>query len=375
MAAAGVEVRCFNRHLGLGSAFGWANRDHRKLLSVDGRIAYVSGLCVGQQWVGDPGRHIEPWRDTGIEIQGPAIPQIEKSFADSWGLAGKPLPPHEFKFAEAIPAAGDVPVRVVASVPHSGPIYRLDQLVAALASRSIWISDAYFIGTTSYVQALRAAAQSGVDVRLLMPGANDVPVMRALARSGLRPLLEAGIRVFEWKGPMMHAKTAVADGKWARVGSTNLNWTSWLGNWELDVVIEDTRFAGHMEQMFLEDLEHSTEIVLGDHRRRPVAISSEPGHRRNRKNSNAARTAAGVMRFSHAVSAAITRRRELGPAETITMAWGALLLGAVSFVAAYWPHVVAYPAAVICAWIAVSLLIRAYRMRSAQKRERYTRGT
>ena len=112
------------------------------------------------------------------------------------------------------------------------------------------------------MQALRTAAQSGVDVRLLIPGATDIPPMRAISRAGLRPLLEAGVRIFEWNGPMMHAKTAVADGRWARVGSTNLNILSWMGNWELDVVAEDEAFAAKMERMYVDDLAYSTEIGL-----------------------------------------------------------------------------------------------------------------
>lgn len=99
------------------------------------------------------------------------------------------------------------------------------------------------------MQALSAAARDGVDVRLLVPGSSDIPIVRALSRAGYRPLLEAGVRVFEWKGSMLHAKTAVADGRWARVGSTNLNIASWIGNRELDVVIEDEAFAGQVEQM------------------------------------------------------------------------------------------------------------------------------
>src|SRR6185437_9296667 len=100
---------------------------------------------------------------------------------------------------------------------------------------------------TSYVGALCQAARDGVDVRLLVPGATDIPIAKALSRAGYRPLLEAGIRIFEWNGPMLHAKTAVADVRWARVGSSNLNLASWLGNWELDVTIEDEGFAQQVQ--------------------------------------------------------------------------------------------------------------------------------
>jgi cardiolipin synthase len=365
LAAAGVDVRGFNRP-SLSSPFGWANRDHRKLLSVDGRIAYISGLCIGQEWVGYPDRGLEPWRDTGVEIEGPALEDIERAFASTWKLAGKALSAREHRFATPESGTGDVAVRIVASVPNVGSVYRVDQLITMLASKSIWLADAYFVGTASYVQALRSAARSGVDVRLLMPGTNDVPIMRAVSRAGLRSLLEAGVRVFEWNGSMMHAKTAVADGMWARVGSTNLNVASWLANWELDVVVEDQHFAKQMEAMFLDDLSHSTEIVL-DKRRRPTAISTPRPRTISGKGAGAGRAAAGVMRLSHALGAAITNRRELGPAEAVIMFWGAALLVTFSFVAAYWPRVVAFPAAILCVWIATSLVARALKLRRKRK--------
>ncbi len=140
-----------------------------------------------------------------------------------------------------------------------------------LLADTLWLTDAYFAGVAPYVQALRAAARDGVDVRLLVPGASDIPVLRPLSQAGFRPLLEAGIRVFEWKGPMLHAKTAVADGRWARVGSSNLNIASWIGNYELDAVVENEAFAGEMEEMYLADLQNATEIVLEPRRRRRSA--------------------------------------------------------------------------------------------------------
>ena len=120
------------------------------------------------------------------------------------------------------------------------------KLVAEIAERSLWLTDAYFVGTTGYVRALSGAARAGVDVRLLVPGSNDWPVVGALSRAGYRSLLEAGVRVFEWNGPMLHAKTAVADGCWSRVGSSNSNLASWTSNRELDVTIQDAEFAARM---------------------------------------------------------------------------------------------------------------------------------
>ena len=365
LARSGVEVRCFNPP-GFDSPFGWVSRDHRKMLSVDGRVAFVTGLCVGQRWLGrrkPDGTFADAWRDTGVEINGPAVAAIEDAFSETWTFVGGTLPAAELPQINSIEVEGDVGLRVVATVPNTAGIYRTDQLVAAVARRSLWLSDAYFLGTSSYVQALRSAAKSGIDVRLLIPGATDVPGMRAISRAGLRPLLEGGVRVFEWNGSMMHAKTAVADGRWARVGSTNLNLLSWIGNWELDVIVEDERFAKEMEAAYLEDLVRSTEIVLRG--RRPKPIQPRPRDRKGKprlKPGSASQTAARIVRLSNAVGAAITNHRELGPAERVIMYWGAGLLAVVAAIAAYWPRAVAFPIAVLCAWIAVSLVVRALKL-------------
>ena len=149
----------------------------------------------------------------------------------------------------------------------------------------------------------------------------DVPFVRSLSRAGYRPLLEAGVRVFEWNGSMLHAKTAVADSRWARVGSTNLNLTSWIGNWELDVAVHGA-FAVAMEQMYLEDLSRATEIVLtGETRRPPGRVPLNPtSAARGSEAKRGGRAAAGVLGIGSAVSAAMTNRRVLGPAEARVMA-------------------------------------------------------
>jgi cardiolipin synthase len=361
---AGVEVRCFNPPR-IDSPFGWLSRDHRKMLSVDSRIAFVTGMCVGNRWIGDPTRRVEPWRDTGVVIEGPAIADIEQAFAAMWASLGSPIP--EAEIPHLIPEAGEVAMRVVASVPNIAGIYRLDQMIAAIARRSIWLTDAYFVGTTPYVEALKAAATDGVDVRLLVPRASDIPVMRALSRAGFRGLLESGIRIFEWNGPMIHAKTAVADGRWARVGSTNLNLSSWIGNFELDVVAEDEPFSQEMERMFLDDLTHSTEIVLRDKRRvRPAARQTAVALPRKTASGSAGRAAAGVLRIGNTVGAAISNHRTLGPAEARIMFSAAVLLLIQTIVAILWPRVIAVPIALFGGWAAVSLLVRAYRLRGSR---------
>jgi cardiolipin synthase len=365
LRAGGVEVRCYNPPR-LDSAFGWVSRDHRKMLAVDGGVGFVTGLCVGRMWVGSPARGVEPWRDTGIEVRGPAVPEMERAFAQMWASLGAPIP--EEDAPPAAPPTGDTALRVVASLPGTAALFRVDQLVAALARRRLWLTDAYFAGITAYVQALRAAALDGVDVRLLVPGGTDIPVLRPLSRAGYRPLLTAGVRVFEWNGPMLHAKTAVADSMWARVGSTNLNVASWLGNCELDVVIEDERFARVMEERYLQDVENATEIVLVARRQR--VAGRRPRSRRVAvgagASGSAGRAAAGALRIGHTVGAAFTSQRVLEPIEAriLLLAGAALLL--LAMVGVLFPRVLAYPLGVLGGWIALTLVYRGFALRSGR---------
>jgi cardiolipin synthase len=368
---AGVQVRAFNQPR-LDSPFGWLTRDHRKMLGVDGRVGFVTGLCVGNAWCGGARCDgADPWRDTGVAVWGPAVADIERAFADVWAATGKILPDDELPVASAIAPAGTIPLRVIATEPATAGMFRLDQLVAAVARERLWITDAYFVGTSPYVQALIAAAHDGVDVRLLMPGSgSDLPLVQNMTRAGYRQLLEAGIRIFEWNGTMVHAKTAVADSKWARVGSSNLNIQSWLGNWELDVAIEDEGFARQMEDMFLHDLENSTEIVLNAHARpRARAQITLPGTPRGRAWAAYRRTgrtrraaAAGAIRIGRTFGAALTARRALGAAEAGSLIWGVLLLGTLGFIGLKWPKGLAYPLGVFLLWVAVSWLLQAVKL-------------
>jgi cardiolipin synthase len=370
---AGVEVRCFNPFR-LASPLGWIHRDHRKTLTVDGCIAFVTGLCVGDDWVGYPARGIAPWRDTGVSVRGPAVNAIEQGFRHVWSIIGPPIPDDERGAAAVPPAAGDMTVRVVASEPYHAGLIRVDELVAEAARETIWLHDAYFAGMPTYVQSLRAAALDGVDVRLLVPGGTDIPVLRPLSRAGYRPLLEAGVRVFEMNGPMMHAKTSVADGRWARVGSSNLNIASWLGNYEMDVIVEDARFARAMMEQYTRDLTNATEVVLRAGRRRlagrtPLPTSgTEREQLRERPHASgggsAGRAAAGAIRLGNTMTAAMTDRRVLAHADArVVVAAGAILIAA-AVVALLWPRVFAIPFAVLMAWFGGALIVRAYGLHS-----------
>ncbi|HPW35044.1 MAG TPA: phospholipase D-like domain-containing protein, partial [Syntrophorhabdus sp.] len=148
---AGVEVRCFNPPR-FDSPLGWISRDHRKMIGVDGKIAFVTGLCVGSMWAGNREKSIDPWRDTGISVTGPAVGDIEAAFAQIWVATGEPMPNDEIPEKESISQTGNVALRVVASIPNVGGLYRLDQQIAALARHSLWLTDAYYVGISSYIQ-------------------------------------------------------------------------------------------------------------------------------------------------------------------------------------------------------------------------------
>jgi len=371
LRAGGVEVRCYNPPR-FDSPLGWLSRDHRKMLSVDGQVGFISGLCVGRMWAGVPEKKIEPWRDTGVEVRGPAVADIVQAFAQVWAIMGEPISEQELISKDAIGQAGNVSLRIVASEPVTAGLFRVDQLVAAMAKKRLWLTDAYFAGTNTYLQALRAAAKDGVDVRLLVPNATDVPLLRPLSRAGYRTLLEAGVRIFEWNGTMLHAKTAVADGNWARVGSTNLNITSWFGNYELDAVIEDEPFARQMEEMYLQDLTNATEVVL-DVKQKVRPLGEPLRHRRRvptKGGGNVVRAAAGAIRIGNVVGAAFTGRRVLESVEARLMAGAGALLLVLVVLFAVFPRAIAYPLLIILVWFGLALLYRSWKLHREGKRKR-----
>jgi cardiolipin synthase len=253
-------------------------------------------------------------------------------------------------------------------------MYRLDQLIAAMARKTLWLTDAYFVGLTPYVQALVAAARDGVDVRLLVPGSSDIPVVAGLSRSGYRPLLKAGIRVFEWNGSMLHAKTAVADGQWARVGSSNLNIASWLGNRELDVAVEDAGFARQLAAQYERDLGNATEIVLAPRRHRHgngerVRRSEARPSRLRHVGGSSGRAAAGALRIANSVGAALANRRVLDDSGGGSLTVGTLALAVLAVVGFVWPAWIGWPFGAFAAGFALNLGIRNWRARRRRQRE------
>jgi cardiolipin synthase len=356
---AGVEVRVFHPLRPLSIVTNFA-RDHRKLVVADGATAVLGGLCIGCEWIGDADG-ARPWRDTAVRIGGPASAVLDQSFARTWAVAGKPLPDEEA--AGRVAPEGDGEVRVIAGEPGRERTFRVIELLAAGSVERLWITDAYMVAPPRLFQALRDAARDGVDVRMLVPGASDLPLIRNLSRIGYRDLLRSGVRIYEWDGPMLHAKTIVVDGRWVRIGSSNLNPSSLIGNYELDVLIEDVALAEAMERQFRLDIGRSREVrrrpLRGPRRiseALPTALTrSEPEvdvgrHRRSRR--EAGRRAALALR----TIASNARRSVFIPLTAIFVALGLLF-----FVL---PRQTAYVFGVICAWLAVSAGREAFRRRA-----------
>ena len=268
LRAVGVDVRVFNP-FSLSAPLEVFLRDHRKSLAVDGEYGSVGGVCIADQWVERSPATGLYYRDTAVRFRGPAVADLEVAFARVWDRSGTPLPTEERPEAEGLEPAGEEAARLVIQEPGKMRIVRMLQIVAAAAKERLWITDAYFMAGPHLNQALMSAARDGVDVRLLLPATNDLPLVGTISCAGYRQLLESGVRIFEYGGLMMHAKTTVTDGWSSRVGSTNLNVTGLLTDWEVDLIVENRSFGAKMEEMFEEDLADSREVRLGGTARRP----------------------------------------------------------------------------------------------------------
>jgi cardiolipin synthase len=265
LRAGGVHVQAFHR-LNPLRPLRSMRRDHRKYVAADGLRAVIGGFCFGDEWAGDPAHGIPPWRDSGAEVRGPAVPALEHSFLRSWAAAGGEPP--AYQPPAAVDECGDAVVRVVEGLPGRWRMARLTQLLAAGAAERIWITEPYLLAPLAETEALGSAARDGVDVRLLLPGRTDLPALRAFARVGYRQILKAGARIFEWRGPMIHAKTIVVDDRWLKIGSSNLNPSSLAANFELDLLVDGRQAAQQAAARFLLDLTNAVEIVL-----RPSAVA------------------------------------------------------------------------------------------------------
>ena len=359
LRGAGAEVRPFHPLRPLQIVTNFA-RDHRKLVVADGTTAVIGGLCIGCEWTGD-GERILPWRDTAVGIGGPAAAVLDQAFARAWAVAGRALP-HE-EAAGRVTPEGQGQVRVIVGEPGRERAYRVIELLAAGSMQRLWITDAYMLAPPRLFQALRDAARDGVDVRMLVPGSSDLPLVRNLSRIGYRELLRSGVRIYEWDGPMLHAKTIVSDGRWVRVGSSNLNPSSLIGNYELDVLIEDLALAESMERQFRMDIGRSREVrrrpLRGPRRiseALPTALTRSdpelsPGRYRRPPREVRHRAALALRTI-----ASNARRSVFLPLAAIFVSLGLLF-----FVL---PRQTAYVFGVICAWLALSATREAFRRRA-----------
>lgn len=348
---AGAQVRVWQPP-SFGKGFRLLGRDHRKLIVVDGHTAFIGGLCASSRW--------NDWRDTGLRLQGPLLDDAVTAFADSWLHAGDGALP---AVATDRSSHGDVAARLIATTPATANLMRLDLLIAGFARRRLWLTDAYFMGTSTYLTALQQAARDGVDVRLLVPRSSDIGWIATVSRTLYRPLLSAGVRVFEWDGTMIHAKTAVADSRWARIGSTNLNVSSWLANRELDVAIEDHSLAAQMETRFLQDIDHATEVVLsGTHKRPALAKPRQQGPKlplRQHAVASAAAAARQAARLGDALDSAIRGTRSVEDSEARAFASIALVLLMLAAAILWFPYLVVLPLALLLLLASGSILLRA----------------
>jgi cardiolipin synthase len=264
-------------------------RDHRKLLIVDGHTAFLGGINISSVYSGgsfSKGWQPRPagtpaWRDTDLRLQGPVVAELQKLFLDAWRSQGGPpltmnddLPPPE--------AAGHEVVRVIASSPEEPFSQMYVTLLSAITSarRSVHMTNAYFVPDPLLLETLEASAGRGVDVRLVLPSQTDSWLVFHAGRSFYERLLKAGVKIFERRGVILHAKTVLIDGVWSTVGSTNLDWRSFVHNHELDAVVLGDDFGQQLKAVFEADLTASDAITLDQWRRRPLQLRLKEGFAR-----------------------------------------------------------------------------------------------
>ncbi|NTV95202.1 MAG: cardiolipin synthase B [Thiobacillus sp.] len=284
LRAAGIRVLEFNPVNPLtGNDPKWRlnNRDHRKLLVVDGRMAFLGGINISAAYssastLRTPGKAKRPalgWRDSHLQVEGPVVAEFQKLFMATWNAQqGAPLARRDY--FPPLARQGDAIVRAIGSAsadPHS-LIYLTLLSAIGQAEQRIDLTNAYFVPDPQLLKALTDAARRGVDVRLVLPGHTDSWAVFHAGRSHYTTLLRAGVKIYERRGAVMHAKTAVVDGVWSTVGSTNLDWRSFLHNDELNAAILGRDFAGQMEAMFAGDMAESDPVDLERWQRRSLKL-------------------------------------------------------------------------------------------------------
>ena len=290
---AGINVLEFNPVNPLVAKSGWAvnQRDHRKLLVVDGRSAVLGGINISSVYSSSaPGssggstsggsrggdKKSLPWRDTDLLIEGPVVAPLQKLFMETWhAQKGSALAPRDY--FPALQARGQEVVRAIGSTPDEPFSQIYVTLISAInaAESEILVTNAYFVPDPQLMNALIAAAARGVDVKLILPSTTDSSLVFHAGRAHYEPLLRGGVKLYERRDALLHAKTVVIDGVWATVGSTNLDWRSFLHNQELTAVILGTEFGAKMREAFERDLAASDPVTLEAWQRRPITTRAK----------------------------------------------------------------------------------------------------
>ena len=287
LQAAGVNLVAFrpiNPLDIIASGYSPNDRNHRKIMIVDGRFAVMGGVNLATYYQSkipgsdESGQRATPadkqpdvWRDLSIRIEGPAVAQLQRLFLGHWRSEDGPTL-DQTGFFPKLPAVGDEIVRIIGSSPQQETSRYYATLISAIrhAERRIWLTTAYFVPTREERHELMAAAERGVDVRLLLPAVSDAPQAVAVARSHYTALMEAGVRIFEIDHVLLHSKAATIDGVWSALGSSNLDHRSVLFNDEVDAVVLGRKAARGVEQVFQQDQANAREISLEQWKRRPL---------------------------------------------------------------------------------------------------------
>lgn len=288
---AGVRVLRFNPVNPLEAKGGWElnNRDHRKLLIVDGRTAFVGGINISAVYSGSSSRgrfgssgsvatsqqQVKdlPWRDTHVQVSGPVVGTLQKFFMETWAQQEGEAPASRNYFP-MLNANGKEVVRAIASSPEDPFSQFYATLISAIntAQSEILLSNAYFVPDPQLKQALVDAVSRGVDVKMVLPSATDSWLVFHAGRAHYDELLHGGVKLYERHDVLLHAKTAVIDGVWSTVGSTNLDRRSFLHNQEVNVLILGSEFGARMRAAFERDLVGSGEITLPEWQRRGMVV-------------------------------------------------------------------------------------------------------
>ncbi|CAG1018698.1 partial cardiolipin synthase A/B, partial [Burkholderiaceae bacterium] len=249
-------------------------RDHRKLLVVDGRVAFLGGVNIsGVYSAGSQPQHgadaHTPWRDTHLRIAGPLVTELQRLFIAHWNKhAVAAIQPANYLPPTAALGSLRGAIASCEAGRRRNPFYRALLRAIDHAQHRVLLTTAYFVPTRRLLRALSAAARRGVDVCLLLPSESDAWAPLHAGRSHYGRLLHAGVRIYEREGALLHAKTTVIDGVWATVGSANLDWRSFVHNAEANAVLIDAEFGAQMEQVFREDVAASREVTIESWHRR-----------------------------------------------------------------------------------------------------------